>query len=440
MWVVGSLIACGACSAAGTSGSKDALTLGADGGALDATTILADATSSADATISMDAEADAAVLEHDAMPFADAAPSPDAAALDAAAIPIFVAQGMLGRTTISCDDGRTWIKNRAWDLDGDPLVCGSTMSAVCWMGSETYSIGGQCQSMQPCNDTPDVSKGVTYGAGVFVATWGWGQPGAVRTSKNGIDWTTTHPNDSFGGIAFGGGHFVVASRSPFWSADGLSWTPSATADFRNTDGSLIWSVRRFAFADVHGGRFVAVATGNAGSDMLVSSDGGMSWHRPTSLPGICGTLDVASYGDILSGNGVIVVVDTTGATCRSMDGGDTWVEGTTGVSEVLSRGVFTGSEFWIWGSGQLLKSADGATWTQTPQVSMIRLEGPVARSPSGTLVAIENIWNGYAQQSFLRSTDGLTWDRLPAGAFAASHPIFSISFGYTSTSTACIGP
>jgi hypothetical protein len=63
--------------------------------------------------------------------------------------------------------------------------------------------------------------------------------------------------------------------------------------------------------------------------------------------------------------------------------------------------------------------------------------GPVARSDGGTFVAISNIWNAYAQQSFLRSTDGLTWEVLPKGAFLGSHPIFYMTFGYAEPSAAC---
>lgn len=375
--------------------------------------------------------------------FEDAAePAPDAEPIDAGApdsgrIPIFVAQGEVGRTTISCDDGRTWIANHSWDVDDDPLLCDTPSPVVCWMGSADYLIGGECRSMQPCNDTPDVAKGVIYGAGAFVATWGWGRPGVIRRSTNGVDWTTTHADDSFGGIKYGAGRFVAASRFPVWSSDGTTWTSGQEADFRSTTGTTIWSVRRFAFLDYDTGRFVAVGRGDENSDILVSSDGGASWHRPSTLAPECGDLDLNAYGDLLSGNGIIVAVDTNGTVCRSLDGGDTWLGGNTGVNEIYSRGVWTGSEFWIWGQNMRLSSTDGASWTATPQVTDVRLEGPVAISANGTLVAGENEWNGYDQQNFLRSTDGLTWDSLPSNAFTHSHPIFSIAFGDADPSAEC---
>jgi hypothetical protein len=283
-----------------------------------------------------------------------------------------------------------------------------------------------------------VPKGIAYGGGKFVATWGWGRPGAVRTSANGIDWTTTHPDDSFGGLAYGSGRFVLSSRSTFFSTDGANWTPGAEADFRNRDGSIMWSVRRFAYADYKGGgRFVAVAE-SPDRDMLISSDGAQTWWRPTTLPDECAH-GLSYYGGIVAGNDLIVIVDQSGMSCRSTDGGQTWTSAPTGLKQVLSHPVWTGHDFLFWGDESfMISSPDGATWTKTPMVTPTRI-GPVARSPSGTLVATSWVWGGYEQQYFLRSTDGLTWEALPAGAFVPSHPIFWMTFGYADPSTVCPG-
>jgi hypothetical protein len=366
-------------------------------------------------------------------------PTPDSGA-DAHApskVKIFVAQGSLGRTTISCDDGRTWVGNHSWDIDGDPLLCGKKQSGICYgTGTCSYTIDQQCVDRQCCNDTPDVAKGVAFGNGTLVATWGWGSPGAVRRSVNGIDWVTTHSNDSFGGLAFGGGRFVAASRAPFYSTDGTAWTAGGAADFRNADGTIMWSVRRFAYADVAGGRFVAVASGDTSNDMLVSSDGGVTWWRPSVRPATCATA-VSTYGGIVSGNGVIVIVSQDATACRSTDGGKTWSVSPTGLTQILSHGVWTGTEFRFWGDDMyMVSSADGATWTKTPMATPTRL-GPVARSDGGTLVAVGNVWEGYDQQTFYRSTDGLTWDKLPPTAFVPSHGIFYIAYGEAEPSPAC---
>jgi hypothetical protein len=352
-------------------------------------------------------------------------------------VPVFIAQGSMGRTTISCDDGASWVADRAWDSDGDPLMCSMVQSAVCYESQCSYSDGNQCEQRLCCDHSADVAKGVIWGGDKFVATWGWGMPGAVRTSSNGIDWTTTHPNDTFGGIAYGSGRFVVASRSPYFSSDGQTWSAGSEADFSGPSEPTIWSVRRFAYADYKGeGRFVAVASGNTDRDILVSSDGGANWWRPASIPDDCAG-EVSTYGGIVSGNDTIVIVDQAANACRSTDGGNTWTVAPTGLDQILSHGVWTGSEFWFWGDdGFRVSSSDGLTWTKTPMTTPERL-GPVARSPEGTLVAVGNVWQGYDQLSFFRSEDGLAWEPLVGGKFEASHPIFYLSFGYAEPSAAC---
>jgi hypothetical protein len=355
-------------------------------------------------------------------------------------IPIFIAQGGAGRLIISCDDGHTWVGNHAWDLDGDPLMCGQVQTADCYNTNCNYEINNTCSSHQCCNDTPDVPKGVAFGDGKIVATWGWGQPGAVRTSTDGISWTTTHPNDSFGGVAFGNGHFVAASRSPIVSTDGMAWTSGITADFRDPgDNSLIWSVRRFAFLPYGtNGVFLAVASGNTGRDVLRSTDNGQTWVRPTTLPSTCANIN-SEYGGITFGGGIAVIVDEQGNACRSTDGGDTWTASTTGAALVISHGVWTGSEFWYWGDDQsLLKSADGKTWTKTPMATPMRI-GAVVRGPTGTLVAADGFWQGEGQMRFLRSTDGLTWELLSTSAAPSGHSIFYMAAGLADPSTVCPG-
>ncbi|MBK8234509.1 MAG: hypothetical protein IPK74_03030 [Deltaproteobacteria bacterium] len=357
-------------------------------------------------------------------------------------VPMFVAQGMVGRTTVSCDDGLTWIGERSWDVEGDAHLCGSTTPVDCSGSGSTCTqrwFDGSCsEEACDCGHSPGFSKGVEHGAGRFVATWGWGWPGAVATSTNGFDWQTTLDGDTFGGLRYGGGRFVVASRTPQTSLDGITWTASQEADFHGDDGVTIWSVRRFGFADVDGGRFVAYASGDTSVDTLISSDGGGSWWRPRSMPSDCLGEGPGAYGDIIAGNGVIVMVDGDGHACRSDDGGSSWTAHTITDSRIASSGVWTGDEFWFWGFGSRYSSADGITWTTTPIDAPDDI-GPVARSPEGTLVAVNNVWLGYEQQAFLRSTDGVTWASLPDGDFTPGHPIFFIAFGHAEPSAMCPG-
>lgn len=447
----------GAAVALGAAGCRGVIGQGSEGvdagpvAAIDAARGKTDAASEGPDAISNDGTApvgDGAVVTDVGVSAGDDAGAPDASAGDtgssSATIPIFVAQGMVGRTTISCDDGRTWVADRAWDTEGDAHLCGSTDPVVCFeAGAQCSYVGydGTCnQGECDCGYNPGFSKGVVFGDGAFVATWGWGHPGSVRRSRNGVDWEQTLDGDQFGGLAYGAGHFVLASRSPQVSADGSSWSAGAEADFRQADGQVVWSVRRFAFANYEAGRFVAVASGNAERDVLISSDAGRSWWRPSVLPVDCAT-EVSTYGGIVDGDGVILIVDQSARACRSTDGGDTWSVTPIANIEIYSHGVWTGREFWFWGNdNRRYSSPDGVAWTATPMRTPHRI-GPVTRGANGTLVAVANVWEGYAAQSFLRSEDGgLTWEVLAAGTFAPSHPIFHLAFGQATPSTVCPGP
>ncbi len=350
-------------------------------------------------------------------------------------VPLFVAQGSMGRTIVSCDDGRTWVGDHSWDNDGAPFLCGSPAPKRCWVDTCSYSLEGQCVAAECCNDTPDESKGVVYGDGKFVGTWGWGRPGALGASTDGLSWTLS-PGDTYGGIAFGGGRFIAASRAPVWSSDGVHWQPTDPADFRGPDGGALWSVRSFAYGPYQGGgRFIAVATG-AGRDILISSDG-QRWWRPTQIPAGCGE-DTFFYGSILGGNDVFVIVGESGNACRSTDGGLTWTMVPTGLSAIYSHGVWTGSAFQFWGDDAfMVSSSDGLNWQKTRMTTPMRI-GPVARSDSGTYVALGSVWAGYENQEFLRSSDGLRWQ--PADAAVLGHPIFHLTFGAAAPSTLCPGP
>ncbi|MDP3236038.1 MAG: sialidase family protein [Myxococcales bacterium] len=356
-------------------------------------------------------------------------------------IPIFVAQGMVGRTTISCDDGRTWVADRSWDREGDSLICGSTTPIECDVSGKSCGrrwYDGSCSMSSPCDcgHSPGFSKGVAFDGTTFVGTWGWGFPGSVRRSRNGVDWTRSiEGHAGFGGIAYGAGVFVTGDRSPKVSRDGERWDAGGPANFSGPNEPIIWSVRRFAFAPYGAtGRFVAVASGNRDRDILISSDRGQTWWRPHTLPADCGG-DVGAYGDIVGGNGVIVMAGSNRTICRSTDGGETWTR-TTIASEIYSSGLWTGSQFWFWSRTARWSSPDGLTWTSTPLTPAVSL-GPVARSPDGTLVAVANVWEGYRTQRFLRSTDGVSWQILPTTAFNGSHPIFFITWGLAERSSLC---
>ena len=361
-------------------------------------------------------------------------------------IPMFVAVGMMGRSTLSCDDGQTWVADRAFDTEGDRLVCGLAEPIVCNITACSYLSHGECSRSDPCDcgHHPGFGKGVAFGNGWFVATWGWGHPGSVRRSRDGVSWEDTLGGVAgFGGLAFGNDRFVLGSRSPYHSSAGIDWHEGDEADFRGLDGEIVWSVRKLVFIDDESSpRFIASA--GPPDDVLISEDG-QTWRRPAERPEGC-VQGMGNAGGVAYGNGVTVAIGSDGRLCTSTDGGDHWTahpEG-MGATAIWSRVVlFDGSAFMVWGQGsdhdtRLYTSTDGTSWTGTvtdpPRVRV----GPIARSEvTGTYVSSGHIWNDYDRQQFYRSADGVTWDTLPAGSFAPSHGVFELTFGYGEPSDAC---
>ncbi|MDI1480244.1 hypothetical protein [Polyangium sp. y55x31] len=346
--------------------------------------------------------------------------------VDPELVSIFVAQGMVGRTVISCDDGMTWVGNRS-DDDAFP----------CFSSAET-----------DCDHHPGAGRGITYGNGFFVATFGWGKPGSIRRSKNGVDWENVLEGKTFAGIVYGNDVFLAGERPPqVADAFGAMWTPAGDVT------SEVWNVRRTGFAPHDGGRFLLAFGSGNGNDINVSKDKGATWARPTTLPGACAG-DIQWSGGFAYGNGVIVVLGGTGVACRSLDGGDTWTESNIG-GQVDGRLIWTGDTFVTWGRDAEFiplryTSPDGDTWTKTPtevrkknadgttQTSPGPLVGAVARSDGGTYVAVNGGWDQwYEKQRFFRSTDGVTWDELPTNAFTGSHPIQFITHGVGERSAVC---
>lgn len=357
-------------------------------------------------TPAVETDAGTPVVETDSgMPAEDTGTTADAPVADAppaGKVGVFLAQGHVARTMMSCDDGRTWIKNRS---DNDALRC--------------FEGGVDCDHME------SAGRGIAYGNGVFVATFGWGKPGSIRRSTDGFTWEKTLEGTTFGGMVYapsdGGGAFVAASRSPRASLDlGKTWSKTAEPT------ATVWNVRGAGFG---AGNVVMVLEDSGKAELALSADAGKTWTKPTTWPSTCGK-SIQSEGGIVAGKGTLLIVGGDGVACRSTDGGKTFADARMG-GNVSSYAHFTGSEFVAWGrtdKNVMFRSTDGATWTTTASSHAV---GPSARSDEGTFVATNGGWmQWYEKQQFYRSKDGVTWEVLPKTAFTGSHPIRGMTFGY----------
>ena len=321
---------------------------------------------------------------------------------------VFVAQGHAGRTTVSCDDGRTWIANQSMD---DSIRC--------------FSDGFDC------DHHPGSAKGVTYGRGWFFATYGWGPPGSIQRSRDGVSWEPVLEGTTFGGIAFGQDRVLAAARRPRWSADdGASWTEHPDAII------TVWNVRRSAWVPHEDGRHVVVGEDSGDKSVALSSDGGDSWWHPTTIPAECGGA-IQNEGGIAYGAGAILIVGGDGWACRSTDGGDTFTA-TRITDDVTSHLVWTGDRFMVWGRGVAWQSPDGASFSETPTTPADLHIGAVDVSAEGTFAAVRGGWNQwYESQRWYRSEDGVTWTELADGAYTGSHPIRDIHYARIPPNETC---
>ncbi len=323
----------------------------------------------------------------------------------------FVAQGHAGRTTVSCDDGRTWVADRS---DAPTIRCFE---------------GGN-----DCDHDPGAGRGLTSGGGYFLATFGWGKPGSIRRSDDGVTWTKVLEGTTFGGMVWNDG-FLAASRTGRVSKDlGLSWTNVTEAP---TDQ---WNVRSAAFVEGIG---AVMLLSDAKPDLVISADLGKTWRKPTTFPATCGN----NVQGIAGAATAFAVFGADGVVCVSSDGGKTFTASNVG-GTIDAAPVFTGKTFYAWGAvggaRQRFESADGKVWTKS-KTSVRSVAGngpdlgPVAWSAStGTFVGVKGGWmQWYEKQAFYRSEDGLVWDALPAGAFTPSHPIRTIAYGSVKKSAVC---
>ena len=347
-------------------------------------------------------------------------------------VPVFLAQGKVGRTILSCDDGLSWIHDRSYDVEGSPEMCDMVQAVDCFDGPCSFwDAGAQaCEMVDSCDcdHSPGASTGLAFGAGVFVGAWGWGPPGALKYSSDGVSWSVGHAPTTQAGVAFGLGTFIAGNRTPRLSADGVTWVDGGDADFRNEADEIIWNARTLAFADVMGGVFVAGASSGNGSDLMVSVDAGQSWSRPAGS-WTCG----GGFNGAVGGNGAIVVVFGD-KSCVSQDGGQSFeLTPLAGGADV----EFDGQQFVSWAGDQRWTSVDGSAWEATP-LSVVGLPqghqfqlGRVARSgETGTYVSVRSGWqNWYELQDFYRSVDGVSWDVLAPDQFTGSHPITDVAYG-----------
>ena len=252
-------------------------------------------------------------------------------------------------------------------------------------------------------------RAVAQGDGRFVAVGSYGGDNIFAASTDGAAWQTAKKDARYSAylravgfalgefLALGGDPGAVGDSKPFamTSKDGGAWSENVSIAGKEM-------LRRFAFGD---GQYVAV--GDRGR--RAASEDGRTWKDAPAVRAIDTLIDVAF------GAGVFVGVGLHGLRMRTADG-LAWTDRQLGEEgEHLNSIVWAGDRFVAVGQGATYTSADGASWTRTPN----RDAPPTVAYGRGVFVG--SAWKG----RLLRSTDGVDWQP----AFKADHHVEAIAFG-----------
>jgi hypothetical protein len=323
-------------------------------------------------------------------------------------VPVVLALGPGGRTAVSCSNGKQFRVN---DFHKTP----------------------------DCGECTYASTGLAGNFGSAIASLGWGGPGHIIHTDNGVDWqelgsaqfsklngSIGQPTESASNTFFDGMAFKTFWSHKVWaSPEGKTWkeTPFEPKNishirqviFAPEARLLVMRVER----DENGGRNFL---------MMTSTDLGQSYK--TWSPRTTGCAGFA-WGPVSYAHGVILAGGTSGSVCRSQDGGSSWntVPTLLGVNTMFSDRL----AFYATRGDELMRSEDGVTWARVLKASG-GLGAGVCSTQTGCVVSA----NANGQLKFYRSDDGQSWtpsSTVTGSSFSAS----VMSVAYLKPSPLCPG-
>jgi hypothetical protein len=242
----------------------------------------------------------------------------------------FVATGAFGRTLISCNDGVSWIKDRT---DNSVDRCYTAPTNI------------------DCDHSSGAARGVDIFKGNIYANFGWGAPGSLRKSTDGVNWTNVRSGGSGGGVGSINDRLML-----IWGSD---W--HITENEGNTWNIIndSWSLDHPHMSKLKNRLAIISRT----QTVVFTEDGGLTFYTPSGFNmGWVEWSERRPDGGMAEGNNNVIVAIGNSGGGRSTDGGRTWnsipITGATNL-------IHTGTEFIAWSPGQRHRSTDGLTWTST---------------------------------------------------------------------------
>ena len=291
---------------------------------------------------------------------------------------------------------------------------------------------------------------VTYGNGLFVAVESSGT-NHVMTSPDGINWTghsSTAPIGSWNSVTYGSGLFVAVefggSNHVMTSPDAINWIVRSNAPSGNWE-NVTYGNGTFVALEISGSNHVMtsgtpdyssvqnnniyqggitvngndnffgtpIATSTNG--LLSIGDGGFSGLVNNFAGSSLGT-DIAvntatsftgNLIDLQVGGNSKFSVDANGNISSAgtiLTAGTLWTQRTVPTSDTWNDVTYGNGRFVAVGSGQVMTSPDGLTWTTTGA-----LTNQWTNIAYGNGLFVAGTWNGATSTGIMTSSNGLNW-------------------------------
>jgi hypothetical protein len=321
----------------------------------------------------------------------------------------YVAAGSDGAIYKSADGGN-------WNAATNCPVINQNLAAVAYGRRIFVCVGDAAQiAWSPDGDnwtalvttaTDADLRGAAFGAGRFVAV---GTGGVVITSTDGQDWAVadTPTSQDLDAVTFANGQFVVTSDYPgvsMVSTDGLHWTLGGTGLENQMYG-------------VAGGNGVFVAA-NSDGDLFTSADG-LTWTQQAAADFELTSVTFGNWMFVAAGRYGTILVSLNGMTWMQIEPQtDEWLNGiVAGPGQVVAVGDSgtTVTE----GDATLAAAPQDMGWFLIPPPTTYDLNAVVFNGQS--FVAA-----GTGLNSALMSSNGLAWS---GGAFGLNETVYGLAWG-----------